>query len=202
MKKFILAVMAFCTLGASQAFAIDNEPEEGFSNKIYVGMSIANLRNINTDSKVGYSIGWLGEYMLPGAAGTYVNFGADLSMQGAKLGDDKLRTHYVAVPIHIGYRYNITPKWGVYADFGPNFEFGMGGKWSETDQKFFKKASKGGCGADRFNCALGFRVGGEFNNKLSLTTGFDWGLTSTIDMPKPVKDIKTFNSTITLGYRF
>lgn len=200
MKKIFLAAVALSAAFATPSMAFDNEPEPGFSQKAFVGMTIANLRNYAADPKVGYSIGWLGEYMLPGAAGTYVNFGANMSMQGFKeyvFGNYKVSSHYLTVPIHVGYRYDINDKWGAYADFGPYFALGLG-----ANHKFFKDIADGGNDANRFDCGLGFNVGGEYNKKLSLTFGFNWGLTGTIEMPSPASDVKTFNSTITLGYRF
>lgn len=194
MKKFLIAALALVMSGS--AFAIDNEPEEGLTQKVYAGMTIGTWRGApGAGSKVGYAAGWQAEYMLPGAAGTYVNGGLELSMLGAKQGE-KVRTHYLSLPIHVGYRYNILDNLGVYADFGPYFAFGMGGKGVDSDVKVFKKVSKGGMGAKRGDIGLGFRIGTEYNDKLSLTAGFNWGLTEMWD------EVKNYNTTITLGYRF
>lgn len=216
MKKLIIAALAL--ICSSSAMALDNEPEPGLTHRAYVGMSISNIRNTGCDPKAGYSIGYIGEFMLPGCAGTYVNFGLDYSMLGAKQSlelsipdpsdpdnilleqntHEMLRLHYLSIPLHVGYRYNITDQFGAFADFGPYFGLGVGGKWSETDTKYFKKK---GTDAKRLDCGLGFRVGTEYNNHLSLTFGFNWGLTKHYDYPGN-KDPKNFASTITLGYRF
>lgn len=207
MRKFIIAAMALLCCGMTQAKGLKHIPEAGLTNRIYVGMNISNLRGVNTDPKVGQSLGFIGEYMLPGCAGTYVNYGIDYSMTGArakywdddnKEHTDKLRTHYISIPLHVGFRYNIIKNVGAYADFGPSFNLGLGGKWADSNEKFFKSVEKGGSGAKRFDCTLGFRLGAEYNNRLSLTFGFDWGLNKTITDP----NVKTFRSTITLGYRF
>lgn len=209
MKKLFVAAMALLCCGMMQAKGLKYEPKAGLTNRVYVGMNIANLRNADMDPKVGQSIGYIGEYMLPGCAGTFVNFGVDYSMAGAKYKfydmDDKsytnkLRTHYVSIPLHVGYRYNVLKNLGVYADFGPSFGLGLGGKWSEDDVKFFKDGEKG-MDAKRFDCALGFRLGTEYNDRLSLTFGFDWGLNKTMEIIED-KEVKTFRSNITLGYRF
>lgn len=196
MKKLIIAAMALLCSGTS-AMALENEPEAGLTHRVYAGMGITNITHTAGNPKVGHSIGYIGEYILPECAGTLVNFGIDYSMLGSKYGSDKLRTHYVSIPLHIGYRYNILDNLGAYADFGPYFGLGLGGKTSKTDMKFFKK-SEGD--ANRFDCGLGFRIGAEYNNRLSLTFGFNWGLTKLQDVPG--KDPKNFASTITLGYRF
>lgn len=197
--------------------ALDYEPEPGLTHRAYVGMSISNIRNSGDDCKVGHSLGYVGEYVLPGCAGTFVNFGFDYSMLGCKLPgwaeinpdnpndpivhkSQKLRLHYFSIPLHVGYRYNILDNLGVYADFGPYFGLGIAGKTSETDVKYFKNSE---VGANRFDCGLGFRVGTEYNNHLSLTFGFDWGLIKHDCNPEYFfTDAKNFCSTITLGYRF
>lgn len=214
MKKLIIAAMALICCGTS-AKALDNEPLPGLTHRAYVGMSISNIRNTGDDAKVGHSIGYIGEYVLPGCAGTFVNFGLDYSMLGSKMPgyvwqddegnvdldiypEQKLRLHYLSIPLHVGYRYNVLDNLGLYADFGPYFGFGVAGKTSETKVKYFK-SSEGD--ANRFDCGLGFRIGTEYNDHLSLTFGFNWGLTKHYDFVG-VKDPKNFASTITLGYRF
>lgn len=215
MKKLIIAAIALVC--SSSVMALDYEPEAGLTHRAYVGMSISNIRNSGMDAKVGHSVGYIGEYVLPGCAGTFVNFGFDYSMLGAKLPSndvpaidesgnpqivtkpsDKLRTHYFSIPLHVGYRYNCTDEIGIYADFGPYFGLGVAGKWAKDGDKFFKKS---GDNANRLDCGLGFRLGAEYNNHLSLTFGFNWGLTKLYD-DENGSDPKNFNSTITLGYRF
>lgn len=211
MKKLIIAAIAL--ICSSSAMALDYEPEPGLTHRAYVGMSISNIRNSGMDAKVGHSVGYIGEYVLPGCAGTFVNFGFDYSMLGAKspsestaidesgnpiIVTDKLRLHYFSIPLHVGYRYNVLDNFGLYADFGPYFGIGIAGKSSETKIKYFKH-SQGD--ANRFDCGLGFRIGAEYNDHLSLTFGFNWGLMKHHDYSGS-NDPKNFNSTITLGYRF
>lgn len=218
MRKLIIAAMALICSGTS-ALALDNEPEEGLTHRVYVGMSVSNIRHTWGDPKVGHTLGYIGEFVLPGCAGTFVNFGFDYSMLGDKqpgyvinipnpLDPDnptieeydpqKLRLHYFSIPLHVGYRYNVIDDLGLYADFGPYFGLGIAGKYSETKVNYFKH-SQGD--SNRFDCGLGFRVGAEYNDHLSLTFGFNWGLTKHYDVVNG-KDPKNFFSTITLGYRF
>lgn len=218
MKKLIIAALALLSCGTS-AMALDYEPEPGLTHRAYVGMSISNIRNTGCDPKVGHTVGYIGEYMLPGCAGTFVNFGFDYSMLGNsqpgyvistpnpddpdnpiidEFAAEKLRLHYFSIPLHVGYRYNVLENFGLYADFGPYFGLGIAGKYSESNFKYFKK-NEGD--ANRFDCGLGFRVGAEYNDHLSLTFGFNWGLMKHYDVVNG-KDPKNFASTITLGYRF
>lgn len=182
----------------SSAKAIDYVPESGFTNEAQVGMSISSFRGEFCDPKVGMTFGWKGEYMLPGAMGTFVNFGLDMTQKGANdvvrlLNPmNKINAFYLSLPIHVGYRYNILEDLGVFADFGPFFSAGFA-----SNKGWFGKHTED---ARRFDIGLGFRVGTEYNNHLSLTFGFDWGMA---DYYKPKNDTRsTFCSTICLGYRF
>ena len=181
------------------AKAIDYVPESGFTNEAHVGMSISSFRGEICDPKIGMTFGWRGEYMLPGAMGTYVNFGLDMTQKGANdvnipryPESEKINAFYLSLPLHVGYRYNILEDLGVYADFGPYFAAGFASNngWFGNEE----------VDARRFDIGLGCRVGAEYNNHLSLTFGFDWGMA---DYYKPKGTTKeTFSSTICLGYRF
>ena len=195
MKKLLLICAALISW-VSSAKAIDYVPESGFTNEAHVGMSISSFRGFPCDPKVGMAFGWKGEYMLPGAMGTFVNFGLDVLQKGAKFptpaGDIKQNAFYLSLPIHAGYRYNILEDLGVYADFGPFFSAGFA-----SNNHWFGKDEYD---ARRFDIGLGFRVGTEYNNHLNLTFGFDWGMA---DFYKPENFTRnTFCSTICLGYRF
>lgn len=195
MRKIMLICTALIAWAGS-AKAIDYVPESGFTNEAHVGMSISSFRGFSCDPKVGMSFGWKGEYMLPGAMGTFVNFGLDVTQKGAKYqtseGDVKQNAFYFSLPIHAGYRYNILEDLGIFADFGPYFAAGF----ASNNHWFGKDKSD----ARRFDIGLGFRVGTEYNDHLSLTFGFDWGMA---DYHRPEHFTRnTFSSTICLGYRF
>lgn len=183
----------------SSAKAIDYVPESGFTNEAHVGMSISSFRGEEfCDPKVGMTFGWKGEYMLPGAMGTFVNFGLDITQKGAReviRGSEpakKINAFYLSLPIHAGYRYNILEDLGVFADFGPFFSAGFA-----CNNGWFGKHLED---ARRFDIGLGFRVGAEYNDHINLTFGFDWGMA---DYYEPKNDTRsTFCSTICLGYRF
>lgn len=214
MKKFLLSLAVLCTLGAGQASAIKRVPKPGWTNQVNFGMTVANLRGWGSDPKVGYDASLLFECMIKGGKGTYVNFGPEFSMQGCKTGDDKLRTHYLTVPIHLGFRYMVSRKVGLNIEFGPYFGVGLGGKYDYKhggSAQWFADDDHKGWDANRFDCGLGIRLGGEYKQKFSLNFGFNWGLTEceprALDLPNHKKDwvyddVKTFTSTITFGYRF
>lgn len=200
MRKIML-ICAALIAWAGSAKAIDYVPESGFTNEAHVGMSISSFRGEVCNPKVGMTFGWRGEFMLPGAMGTFVNFGLDMTQKGANdvfrilpldFAAKKINAFYLSLPIHVGYRYNILEDLGVFADFGPYFAAGFA-----SNKGWFGKDEYD---ARRFDIGLGFRVGTEYNNHLSLTFGFDWGMA---DYYKPKNETRnTFSSTICLGYRF
>ncbi|MCD8302306.1 MAG: PorT family protein [Prevotellaceae bacterium] len=259
MKKLFLAAMLLSC--AASAMAIENEPEEGFSWQAVLGMNISKIHGnfqfsngygdigpFSADGRVGIDIGLRGEYVLPGAHGTYVSAGVEWSQKGAKQkimmpyynsdpenpvdrtfpGTYKVTSHYFYIPIHIGFRYNITEDWGVFAEVGPYFAIGTAGKTRfdadeegtapklvEFKDKTFKKNDlnyRANGGLQRFDTGVGFRVGTEVMNHYSINLDCDWGLTDMLrgdyrdqyaDKFEPNADkLRNFCISVTLGYRF
>ena len=235
MKKVLLAALALFTF--TSAMALDNEPKPGLTWQGQVGLDISNLRGSHFDAKPGANLGFYGQYMFEKAHGTYLFAGVDYAMKGAKhdmileKGTIKNKLHYIDVPVHIGFQYNIIPELGVFADFGPYFGVGVGGRNSfdfESDgipdfhKNIYKDHYNGTYGngidkydairAQRFDWGLGFRVGAEYNQHYSINFAFDWGLVDILkddyrsayfkDLNSSLPNYKTFNTAITLGYRF
>lgn len=236
MKKIftlIVAALAF----AGNAKALDYVPESGFSFQAVAGMNVSNVTNqlTSTNAKPGFNLGVRAEYMLPSCYGVFVNLGVNYTMKGFKekfdaIADGELpatsgviraNACYIEIPLHIGYRYNISDKLGVYADFGPYVAIGTNGKfnfdydddkWDDFSKRYFRNDETGDL--QRADFGLGYRIGAEYANHHSLTLGMDWGLTDLyrdehrknnadneyegFRLPK----IHNFNCSITYGYRF
>lgn len=209
MKRFL--TIALAALFAGNMMALENVPKSGFTWQAFAGFNVTNMVNIEQflgvssyDPKVGVNFGVRTDYVLPNAYGIYMSAGVDWTQKGAKktfANKDKniVQAHYLEVPIHIGYRYNINKKVGVYGDVGPYFAVGVTGKNRfkpfddknpDTHTMTFGKADyqvkdpETGTLADhkikaiqRFDCGLGFRVGAEYNNQYSINLGYDWGFT-------------------------
>ncbi|MBO4641423.1 MAG: porin family protein [Bacteroidaceae bacterium] len=226
MKKIFTLIIAMVAM-ATSAMALDNEPEEGLTFQGLFGLNLSNFRagGSDADIKPGFNLGVRGEYMLPGCHGVFVNAGVNYTMKGAKadaLGATlKARACYVEIPVHVGYRYNLSNDFGVYADFGPYFAIGINGKsildydddlLDDVKTRFFRNDNGDFGDIQRFDFGLGFRVGAEYINHHSLTFGCDWGITDmyTKDYRKAWKEasgyavdpLKNFNLSITYGYRF
>lgn len=233
MKKVLLAALALFTF--TSAMAINNEPKPGLTWQGQVGMNISNLRDSHYNAKPGANVGFYGQYMLEKAHGTYIFAGLNYGMKGGKvtydvldgpfLGaniDEKINLHYLNIPIHIGFQYNIIPELGVFADFGPYLGVAPGGRkvidytqdiYEDYHYNILKHHDKGeytdGPGIQRFDWGLGLRFGAEYNQHYSLNVGLDWGLTDILrdsyrsqNALLNLPEYKTFNASITLGYRF
>lgn len=208
MRKFL--TIALAALFAGNAMAMDNVPESGMTWVGYAGMTVSNLKNMapSMNAKVGVTFGVKMDYMLPNAYGTYINAGLGWVQKGARVTNPemvgtaacdvtrKFQSHYLELPIHVGYRYNFSEKFGIYGEVGPYFALGVTGKykfkpeedmvddWSEmVFGKHYGLITTGIPGLDdiraiqRFDCGFGFRVGAEFKNMYSLNFSYDWGFT-------------------------
>ena len=208
MRKFL--TIALAALFAGNAMALDNVPESGLTWVGFAGMTVSNLNGMmpTTNPKVGVTFGVKADYMLPNAYGIYINAGLDWVQKGSRVTNSetvggvacdvtrKFQSHYLELPIHVGYRYNFSEKFGIYGEVGPYFAFGVTGKYKwkpEEDMvddrsemvfgKHYGLITTADPGLDniraiqRFDCGFGFRVGAEFKNMYSLNVGYDWGFT-------------------------
>lgn len=234
MKKIIIAALAMFMATGANAKGLDYEPEEGLTWQVQAGMNVSNITGSHMSAKVGANLGAYGQYMFPNAHGTFLNFGLNYGMKGAGNSNDWINhgitSHYISLPLHIGFQYNFIPELGAYVDFGPYVAVGVGGRNSidfkddvlvdyhtylfGSSYNDYAAIDKIGThvGFDAFDWGLGFRVGVEYNQHYSINFGFDWGL---YDLPKAnyrkvYKELlnqqlpkwKNFNCAITLGYRF
>ena len=202
MKRFFYLLLAL-TMVSNNVMAFDYEPEEGLTYMGIFGMNVSKLQNHHYSSKVGATMGLRLDYMLPHAHGAYITSGLDWTMKGGKTSDlpDEIKEydgtlkysmHYFEIPIHAGFRYNFNENIGVYAEFGPYFSVGVGGKHKASidgdgeavreeeeanTHKAFKNYGYPQESFQRWDAGLGFRVGAEYNEHYNLIIGCDWGLT-------------------------
>lgn len=222
MKRFFYLLLAL-TMVSNNVMAFDYEPEEGLTYMGIFGMNVSKLQNHHYSSKVGAAMGLRLDYMLPHAHGAYITSGLDWTMKGGKTSDlpDEIKEydgtlkysmHYFEIPIHAGFRYNFNENIGVYAEFGPYFSVGVGGKRKANidgdgeavrviedanTHKAFKNYGYPRESFQRWDAGLGFRVGAEYNEHYNLIIGCDWGLTDIYrnsyrdayyDAPEELKD--------------
>ena len=204
MKRFFYLCFALIMF-ADSARAFDYEPEEGVTWMGFLGMNVSDLLNHAYDGKVGATIGFKADYILPKAHGTYLTAGLDWTMKGGRtsktvpiLADEFDATgsytlHYLEIPIRVGFRYNISEAFGLYGEIGPYFALGVGGchnlsidgdgsdvKNKEDEFSFSAFSSTNDITKQTFqngDIGVGLRIGMEYNEHYNLMIGFDWGLT-------------------------
>lgn len=235
MKKIITTLITVL-LFTGKATAMDYVPESGFSLQGLFGLNISNVNNLNANAKVGFNMGLRLEYMMPDCYGVYISGGLNYSLKGFMYSsfvtpDEsngqtlpptgvtyRGNAFYLEIPLHIGYRYNFSNIFGIYADFGPYFALGTNGKlrtnydddmWDDTKTAYYRNGKA--MDIQRCDCGIGYRIGVEYANAYSFTLSMDWGLTDlyrdsfrkqmAVDdyrLPK----IHNFNCSLTYGYRF
>lgn len=157
------------------------------------GLNIASISSDETSSRVGFSVGAIGEYNF--SDNLFMTGTLKFSQKGFKSGDYfKANPGYLEIPIHGGYRYSINEQFTVFGEFGPYFAFGVCGKAKGIDYStdYF------GDGTKRFDFGLGFAVGAEFS-KFQLRLGYDLGLTKLSNGDGAPKN-RNFN--ISISYMF
>lgn len=206
MKK-ILALVAILAIGLGSVNAQDN-----LRWGVTAGMNVSNLKVSGFDSRIGFHAGAKAELGLPQVTeGAYLDFGALLSLKGAKvdggsLGSIKMNPCYLEIPVHIGYKYAVNDNFTLFANAGPYFGIGLFGKLKTTGtiknelESLAGKSSEnifGDDGFKRFDFGLGLKAGMEFSKKYQLSIGYDFGLTETSDA-----GTKNRNLMISLGLMF
>lgn len=245
MKKFFYLIIALA-LSTGNAMAFENEPAEGLSFMGIFGMNVSKLQNnlLEDKAKAGAMLGIRADYVLPKAHGTYLTVGVDWTMKGGKgtifVSDYpdlvestfKYALHYLEVPVRVGFRYNLNEEIGLYAEVGPYFAVGVGGRHKcsvdadgsdarDFEDQYSYNAFKNydydpnnptRLTYQRWDAGIGFRIGAEYNQRYNVLIGADWGLadiyrTSLRDRyfdqtGIALPKVHNFNFSIAVGYRF
>ncbi|MFV0420059.1 MAG: porin family protein [Dysgonomonas sp.] len=177
---------------------------------VKAGVNLSEIQKVGDDIKVGFNIGVTAELALPSSF--YLMSGLELTTKGNKVKDIIAATSpggvmpvttatfnamYLQLPIHAGYKLDLTPGTKLVFQVGPYLAYGIGGKISYK-AKDIKKQDFFDDDTNRFDFGIGGAVGIEFINKINVSLGADQGLT------KVFKDTKTKNRVahISVGYKF
>lgn len=188
MKKFCSILMVAVAALSMSLSAWAEAPQW----EVVAGMNVANLDMSGASSRIGFHAGIRTTFGIPSASnGFYANAGALLSLKGCKGAGITLNPYYLDIPVHFGYKYAVNEDLALFGEFGPYFGIGLFGKTDGMDVF-------GDDGYKRFDVGLGLRAGIEFNQKVPVSIGYDFGV---IDVADDIS-AKNRNLTISVGYKF
>lgn len=118
---------------------------------------------------------------------TFLRFDLEYAMKGANGAEEidfngiktpvknvHYTSHYIELPIHVGYAYPLNSAITVLAETGPFLAFGLGGNvdydTAVADKDFFSDYN-----ASRFDYGWGVRAGIVLNQRLEIFGKYEWG---------------------------
>jgi hypothetical protein len=185
MKKLFVIIVSFVFCAAASA-------QQKTRWGVVIGMNSSELTSSwSFDSRIGFHLGVKAEIGLPQVTqGAYLETAMLLSLKGEKTSTDfdgdeaiKVNPYYLEIPVHIGYRYALNKNFNLFGSFGPYFAYGLFGKIKadvigpKGNGYEVKTDAFGSNTMKHFDFGLGGRIGAEFNNKIQLSVGYDYGLT-------------------------
>ena len=180
MKQIVLIVVfAF--------FSIVSVGAQEFKWGVTGGLNISSPTDY--DSQVGYNAGVKGEYSFKKGKGFYLDFGVLLSKKGWKSkwyydmeSTNNMRwkadSHYLNIPIQLGYKIPVGSKCSLFTGVGPYFGVGLFGKYKFISENKEETLAKNVFDdyINRFDWGIGAKIVVECMRYLQLSIGYDWGL--------------------------
>ncbi len=189
MKKiysFVIAaamavVVSFSTMASSPEF------------EAVLGLNFSTINRYGIGFRPGFHAGFRGTWEIPSVTqGFYVNAATLLSLKGFKTDSVGYYPFFLDVPVHAGYKYEVDERFSMFIDAGPYVGIGLFGK-SNGHDVFSDEV-----GYKRLDMGLGGRGGVEFNKRVSISLGGDFGFIKVFKTSKA----KPRNVTFSVGYKF
>ena len=156
------------------------------------GLNLSTIDRSGVDFRPGFHAGIRGTWDIPKVTdGFYVNAATLLSFRGFKMDSISYNPFFLDIPVHAGYKYAMDDRFSLFAEAGPYVGIGLFGK-TEGYNVFSDEI-----GYKRLDVGFGLHVGIEFNNKVSVSLGGDFGFLKVADD----FDYKPRNLKISVGYR-
>lgn len=179
-----------------------------FGVKAGANMSTITGDTQNTKVRFGYNVGVTVDYaftenwfILSGLE--YTTKGVNgKKVQGIK---PSINAAYIQLPIHAGYKLNVSPSTKIVFHAGPYVALGVNGKIKieeDIKQNNNSKINTFGNLMNRFDFGIGLGIGAEFG-KINAGIGYDFGL---LNVAKNIEDndltLRNGNAYISVGYKF
>jgi hypothetical protein len=205
-KISVLSMLVLVVVGAKAQ-------NSKLSFEVRGGINLANVdaESIDTDLKVGYRVGLIGQYELPQSF--FLQTGLELSSKGFKYEDSfydpsngyasmdqSTNAVYLQLPIMLGYNEKLNKNVSLNFTLGTYLAYGIGGKtkvsgsylYNQKVNTFSSETLK------HFDMGLVAGVGVEYN-QFTFNAGYEYGL---VNFSRSDIDILNRNWFLTVGYKF
>ena len=199
---------------------------QDYEKNIYGVRAGLNVANISVDgyspnSKVGFNVSGVYQRLLTSSMPFYLETGLSFSQKGCKVGsevgDIKVNSMYLQIPVMVNYKFNIKDVVTLYPSVGFYYGMGLGGKIKGEGYKVDTFGKEGALKRSDF----GMRISGTVEwKKFSFGLGYEFGFINVgnnvnlgdvdfddEDMGFDGEDyatpkVKTGNFFISIGYNF
>ena len=232
MKKLFASIAALfvaASVTTASAQAIMNDDSNPWRFGVQLGLNMPTFGESEYSSTIGWNMGATVLYdMQHFIPNTYLRGSVLYSRKGSAAGeltitndkdiyhfkDATYYLHYLDVPLHFGYAYELNDMFCLFAETGPYLAFRFSGsqrydvheKWNPTTSKFEKweqcpddMADNPGMGdLRRFDIGWGVGAGILIDKKYQLSANYDWGMCDAV----PDVTGKNLNFSINLAVFF
>lgn len=197
---------------ACGALTANAQAKEGLRFGVTGGMNVANITDVNGESRLGFNVGVRAEYSF--TPNVYFGTGLLFTQKGTKYdgaleingvrveASEKLNPGYLELPLMVGYRYDFGNDIYLFGETGPYLAVGVCGKYKyeasvaghKVDKKFDFFGDDGMEGR-RFDAGWGLRAGVEFSS-FQVHLGYEYGFA------KVWENSSSHNSNFTVGVSY
>ncbi len=178
MKRLFLIAMIACIAATGYA-----QVEKGLRWGVHAGFNAGTITDLKGDMSLGAQLGVIADYNF--SENFYLGSGLSFQNKGVKdafegLLEGTLAGTYLTLPIHVGYRFNLSEASYLHVQAGPQLACGLFGSEIEGFEGETADYFDEGW-ANRFELGVGAKVGVEFKKKWQVNLGFNYGVTEWAD---------------------
>lgn len=226
MKKLLssVAVIVIAAMTTASAQAVFSGSNEHMRFGIQLGMNVSSFGHEQYGWLAGWNVGgtvlYNTENFIPNS---FLRGSVLYSRKGGSASEDAFvysgapivahdavyHLHYLEIPVHFGYAYEMDDDLCLLAETGPYFSFRRGGSFRSenvtgyTEHRISGRMHKYYDDLRRFDVGWGLHVGAIYMEKYQLTVGYDWGLCDAVPDSKTYKGTgKNLNLSVNLTVYF
>lgn len=205
MMNYFFKTVLISAFSVSCLFTTAQEKDITFGAK--GGFNMATFQESkNTKSKPGIVAGVTVDYNIKGDF--FIFSGLEYVVKGPKVdggegNGDRINLNYLQLPVHIAYKYELTPDLKLVADIGPYLAYGISGEIKYKaigDYEAYEVDAFDDGAYKNFDLGVGLGVGMEVS-RINIRIGYDYGL-SKINEFQSIVDMENSSIAFTVGYKF